>query len=82
MVAIEYTAQQLVDMADNKGYIYISTNSSYVEAICYDLFTGNMVVVINGMEYAYYGRSLHELYRFVNAPSKGSFYNTYVRGRW
>lgn len=78
----EYSATDLINMADRRGYIVIPVNSSYVEQIAYDLFYKTVVVTINGSDYSYYKISFHQFYRFVNAESKGWFYNNYVRGKW
>lgn len=79
---MEYSATDLIEMADRQGYIVIPVNSSYLEQIAYDLYARHLVVTINGSDYAYYGVSFHQFYKFVNAESKGWFYNHYVRGRW
>lgn len=79
---MEYEAIELIEMADRSGYITIPINSSYVEQIAYDLVQHTCVVTINGSDYIYLNVSFHQFYRFVNADSKGSFYNFYVRGRW
>lgn len=78
----EYSASELVELADRRGYIVIPVNSSYVEQIAYDLLERNLVVTINANEYVYYNIPFHQFYKFVNAESKGWFYNTYVKGRW
>lgn len=78
----EYSASDLVEMADRQGYIIIPVNSSYVEQIAYDLYYKTLIVTINGSDYSYYKIPFHQFYRFVNAESKGWFFNHYIKGRW
>jgi len=79
---MEYSATELIELADRQGYIVLSVNSSYVEQIAYDLLQRVCVVTINANDYVYYKVTFHQFYRFANAESKGWFYNYYVRGRW
>lgn len=79
---MEYSATELIELTDRQGYIVISVCSSYVEQVAYDLYNKHLVVTINGSDYVYYNVPFHQFYKFVNADSKGSFYNLYVRGRW
>lgn len=81
--AVSYSALELIDLADKQGYIIISVGSSIIDTISYDLMLKNLVVTLTSNDdYVYYNVSFHKFYKFVNAESKGSFYNLYVRGRW
>lgn len=78
----EYSASELIELADRQGYIVLPVGSSVIEQIAYDLLERTLVVTINGNDYTYYKVSFHQFYAFVNADSKGWFYNHYVRGKW
>jgi hypothetical protein len=80
---MQYTTHELLAMAEN-GKIYVPVESSIIEAISYDLIACAVIVSITGSrdDYIYEDKTFVQFEDFVNADSKGWFYNTYVRGRW
>lgn len=76
-----YTREdQLIDMAAaNDGKIAIETASSFVEVIGYDMRTHVCIVTIRGKEYIKKNISFETFVKFVNANSKGVFWNDVLR---
>jgi len=60
------------------------TQSSFVNRICYQQQNNYyyLVVSLNGSYYHFCGVPFEALRDWTNAYSKGSFFNTYIRGRF
>lgn len=60
-----------------------SINSSSIKCIDYDVATGILAVTLTrGATYLYHGVPESVVASFLSAPSKGQFYNQYIRGRY
>jgi hypothetical protein len=63
--------------------IRVPVQSRAIEEIEYNTEDETMSVTFtNGSQYDYPSIRRDQFMEFVNAPSKGSFYNSYVRGQW
>ena len=63
--------------------VSVPVNSSAIDRLEYDTQNEAMVVTFtDGTIYDYPGIRQDQFMQFVNAPSKGVFFNAYVRGRW
>lgn len=75
--------QELADLADAAGRVNINVDSTAIRSLAYHLTTGAMAVTFtDGSVYPYPPVSVVNFLRFINAPSKGRFYNAQVRGKW
>ena len=76
-------ANELLSMADATGHISIPVDSTAIRRLRYSIRTGTMGVFFqDGDFYDYPSVSIGQFTQFVNAPSKGQFYNRFVRGQW
>jgi lysyl-tRNA synthetase class 2 len=76
-------AHELASLADAVGRVNINVDSTAIRSLAYHLTTGAMAVTFtDGSVYPYPPVSMSNFLEFVNATSKGQFYNRYVRGRW
>ncbi|MGH1601579.1 KTSC domain-containing protein [Campylobacter majalis] len=62
----------------------IKVTSSAIEEIGYNELTQEMRVKFhkNPVTYSFCGVPKHIFYSFLNAPSKGTFYDVYIKGRY
>lgn len=75
--------QEIIALADDSGDTEIEVDSTCVEFLRYNHSTGYLVVgLTDGSEWPYQGVSMFNFLAFANAPSKGGFFNSEVRGRW
>ena len=75
--------QEILALADDAGDTEIEVESTCVAFLRYNNATGYLIVGLqDGSEWPYQGVSMFNFLRFANAQSKGSFFNTEVRGRW
>jgi hypothetical protein len=80
---ITIRANELVALADRTGRINIDIDSTCIASLAYNYATGAMAVTFtDGSVYPYPPVSMLNFLAFINAKSKGSFFNTYVRGKW
>ena len=56
------------------------TRSSFVNRICYQQQNKYVVVQLNGTYYPFCGVPFNAVKDWLNSYSKGSFYNSYIRG--
>jgi hypothetical protein len=76
-------ANELAALADRAGTFNIDIDSTCVRSLAYNIRTGAMAVEFtDGSVYPYPPVSMLNFLAFINAKSKGSFYNAYVRGKW
>jgi hypothetical protein len=76
-------ANELLALADRAGRINIEIDSTAISSLAYHLTTGAMAVTFtDGSVYPYPPVSPLNFLRFINASSKGAFYNAEVRGKW
>ena len=76
-------ANELLALADRTGRINIDIDSTCIASLAYNYATGAMAVTFtDGSVYPYPPVSMLNFLAFINAKSKGSFFNTYVRGKW
>src|ERR1700730_3191847 len=76
-------ANELLALADRVGTVNLDFDSSCIASLAYNIRTGAMAVSFtDGSVYPYPPVSMLNFLAFINAKSKGSFYNHYVRGRW
>jgi hypothetical protein len=76
-------AQELLALADRAGTVNLDFDSTCIASLSYNIRTGAMAVTFtDGSVYPYPPVSLANFLLFINAKSKGSFYNAYVRGKW
>ena len=80
-MAEQYSEDELMKLATD-NLIFISTDSSFVEAISYDLKEHTVGVTVQGKDYEYANVPFNSFREFVNSESKGQFYNRYVKGKW
>ena len=64
------------------GFYCEYTRSSFVDRICYQQQNYYVLVSLNGAYYHYCGVPYNAVYDWLNSYSKGSFYNSYIRGRF
>ena len=57
-------------------------SSSFVDRICYQDDARYLLVSLNGTYYHYCGVPERVFSSWLQAPSKGRFYNAYVKGRY
>ena len=57
-------------------------SSSFVDRICYQDEARYLLVSLNGTYYHYCGVPEHVFSSWLQASSKGRFYNAYVKGRY
>lgn len=83
--------EELVELAETAARYFLLTvpvNSTAIEELEYNTHNGEMsVTMTDGSTWPYPapGRpaiTQEQFQAFVNAPSKGVFYNLYVRGKW
>jgi hypothetical protein len=80
---ITIRANELVALADRTGRINIDIDSTCIASLAYNYATGAMAVTFtDGSVYPYPPVSMVNFLAFINAPSRGTFYNKYVRGKW
>jgi hypothetical protein len=76
-------AHELASLADQAGRVNIDVDSTAIRSLSYHIATGAMAVTFtDGSVYPYPPVSMVNFLRFVNASSKGRFYNAEVRGKW
>ena len=76
-------AQEVVALADESGEVEIPVTSTCIESLRYRLISGNLdVTFTDGSVYPYHRVPMFNFLRWLNAPSRGSFFNSEVRGRW
>jgi hypothetical protein len=76
-------AQEIIALADDLGNFQEDVESSFIESLGYNLTTQVCTVVFqDGSQYQYPNVSMADFLAWWNAPSKGAFYNQFVRGRW
>jgi hypothetical protein len=76
-------AQELLALADRAGTLSLDFDSTCIASLAYNVRTGAMAVSFtDGSVYPYPPVSMLNFLAFINAKSKGSFYNAYVRGKW
>lgn len=59
-----------------------NTISSFMNRICYDPQISLAIVQLKSTYYAYCGIPSEVIYSWLNASSKGRFYNNRVKGRY
>jgi hypothetical protein len=75
--------QEILALADSSGDTEIEVHSSCVSFLRYNNRTGYLIVgLTDGSDWPYQNVSMFNFLRFVNARSKGAFFNAEVRGRW
>ena len=57
-------------------------NSKFIQSIAYDDLTKELQVLIQDRTYSHYEVPLEVYEEFMNAPSKGTFYNKKIRGKY
>ena len=62
-------------------YKTYSVDSSFINEIWYNRSDKIMILLLNQTYYAYCGINSAVIKEFSNAPSKGKFYNIYIKGR-
>jgi hypothetical protein len=77
----QYSEETLRGMAV-EGMVYISTDSSFVQALSYDLRENAITATINDRESTYYNIPFSWFVEWVNSDSKGGYFNQYVKGKW
>ncbi len=76
-------AQEIVALADESGEVEIPVQSSCIASFRYRLISGNLdVTFTDGAVYPYHRVSMFNFLRWLNASSRGSFFNREVRGQW
>jgi len=76
-------AREIMELADEAGVIQIPIDSTCVEHLEYHTITGLLnVTLTDGSTWPYHSTSMFNLLSWLNAPSKGGFYNSVVRGQW
>ena len=76
-------AQEVLALADELGQFETEVESSCIETLGYNVGTGLLTVsFLDGSQYQIPTVSMWNFLRFLNAPSKGGFWNSEVRGRW
>ena len=76
-------AREVLDLADEAGVIQIPIDSTCVAHLEYHTITGNLnVTLTDGSTWPYHRVSMFNLLSWLNDPSKGAFFNRYVRGQW
>jgi hypothetical protein len=76
-------ANELLALADRAGTVSLDFDSSCIASLAYNVRTGAMAVTFtDGSVYPYPPVSMLNFLAFINAKSKGSFFNAYVRGKW
>jgi KTSC domain len=76
-------ANELLALADRAGTVTLDFDSSCIRTLHYNLRTGAMAVTFtDGSVYPYPPVTMVDFLSFINAESKGSYYNRYVRGKW
>ena len=76
-------AQEVLALADESGEVDIPVTSSCIAAFRYRLISGNLdVTFTDGSVYPYHRVSMFNFLRWLNDPSKGSYFNANVRGQW
>jgi hypothetical protein len=68
--------------ADRLGDLDIPVASTCIDSVSYNIKSGDMEVTFqDGSVYYYPQTPMITFLQFINAPSKGAFYNKYLRGR-
>ena len=80
-VTVKYRPDQVDVAAPNFEWIGRIT-SSVVDSAWYDEINQYMVIVLNGIAYHYCALDVGIWRQFSEAPSLGSFYRRYIRGRF
>ena len=76
-------AREILELADEAGVIQIPIDSTCVEHLEYHTVTGLLKVTLtDGSTWPYHSISMFNLLSWLNADSKGAFFNRYVRGQW
>ncbi len=76
-------AREIMELADEAGVIQIPIDSTCIAHLEYHTVTGNLnVTFVDGAMYPYHRVSMFNLLSWLNADSKGAFFNRYVRGQW
>lgn len=77
-----YTGKQLVEGKGGKGFDEHKVNSTAIDHVSYDPETENLQVAFRSnpsKEYDFPSVPEDVVYRFVNAPSKGTYYNETIK---
>lgn len=78
----KFTENELRSLAVD-GIIHVPVSSSAIDSLTFDTVASILVVTLNtGNDVAYMPYPFDEFVKFVNADSKGSFYNHYVKGHY
>jgi len=76
-------ANELLELADSAGTVNIEIDSTCIRILTYNIRTGALAITFtDGSVYPYPPVNMFNFLRFLNADSRGSFYNKYVRGQW
>jgi hypothetical protein len=76
-------ANELLSLADRAGTVNLTFDSTCIRSLSYNIRTGAMAVTFTDSSvYPYPPVSMINFLEFINADSKGSFYNAKVRGKW
>ncbi len=79
---IAIRVNELLALADAWGRITIPVSSSCIGELNYNIATGTMgVVFTDGSTYDYPNTSIASVVQFVNADSKGRYFNENFRGQ-
>lgn len=74
--------RQVEALADRAGQVTFPVVSSCISSITYSITSGEMeVTFVDGSVYYYPGTPMSQFLAFLNARSKGAYYNQYLRGR-
>lgn len=75
--------QELVHLADSVGDITIPVQSSVISELRYNLQTRVVgAAFVDGSDYEWSEISAYNFLEWLNASSKGAFFNERVRGQW
>jgi hypothetical protein len=76
-------AQEIISLADDLGNFQTNVDSSFIESIGYNLATNSVTANFrDGSQWTWPNIPIGEFLRWLNASSKGQFFNSEVRGRW
>lgn len=79
---IAVRVNELIALADQHGRITIPVRSTCFRSLSYNLATRTMGLLFHdGSTYDHPSVPIYDFLQFVNAPSKGSHYNSHFRGQ-
>jgi len=67
---------------DLNSYTCNYTQSSFVHRICFNQSEQKAIVLLNDTYYQYCGMSKYEVDNWLNANSKGKYFNAFIKGRY